>query len=71
MQQWWEQFQGDVRDDFQDEEAFYATQRAVRRADQRRHRAFAEEEINNPNSTLDDEDPMWDDLWTATTSDDE
>jgi hypothetical protein len=32
---------------------------------------FAEEEVDNPNTTLDDEDPRWDDLWTATTSNDE
>jgi hypothetical protein len=48
-------FLGDVWD----EEDFYATQRTERRADQRRHRAFAEEEIDNPNSMLDNEDPRW------------
>jgi hypothetical protein len=39
--------------------------------DRRRRRTFAEEVIDNPNSTLDDEDPRWDDLWTASASDDE
>jgi hypothetical protein len=28
-------------------------------------------EINNPNSTLEDEDLRWDDLWITTTYDDE
>jgi hypothetical protein len=54
---------GDVRD----EEDFYVAQREERRADRCHCRAFAEEEINNPNSTLNEEDPRWDDLWTATT----
>jgi hypothetical protein len=43
MQQWWEQFPDNVWD----EEDFYATQRAERRVDRRRRRAFAEEEIDN------------------------
>jgi hypothetical protein len=58
MQQWREQFPSDVRD----EEDFYAMQRAERRADRLHRWVFAEEEINNPNTTLDDEDPRWDDL---------
>jgi hypothetical protein len=40
-----------------------------RRADRRRCRAVAEEEIDNPNSMIDENDPMWDNLWTETTSD--
>jgi hypothetical protein len=36
--------------------------------DQRRRRAVAEEKIDNPNSTIDENDPIWDDLWTETTS---
>jgi hypothetical protein len=63
MQQWREQFPGDVRD----EEDFYATQRADRHCRQ----AFAERKIDNPNTTLDDEDLRWDNIWTSTTSEDE
>jgi hypothetical protein len=65
MQQRREQFPGNVRD----EEDFYAAQRE-RRADQRRRRPFIEE-VNNSNPTLDEEDPRWDDLWTAVPSDEE
>jgi hypothetical protein len=64
MWQWREQFPSDVCD----KEDFYATQRAERRADRRRGREFAEQEIDNPNTTLGDDDPRWDDVWTATTS---
>jgi hypothetical protein len=64
MWQWKEQFLSGVRD----EEDFYATQRAERRANRRRHRNFAERKINNPNTTLGDDDPRWDDVWTANTS---
>jgi hypothetical protein len=68
MQQWREQFPGDVRD----EDDFYATQREARRADRRRHRDFINAEVDKPgSSTLDDEDPRWDDMWTETTSDNE
>jgi hypothetical protein len=63
MQQWREQFPGDVRD----EEDFYAAQRA----DRRRRQAFAERKIDNPNTTLDDEELRWDNVWTSTTSEDE
>jgi hypothetical protein len=66
-QQWREQFSGDVRD----KEDLYAAHRKKRRANRRCHWAFAEEEIDNPNLTLDEEDPRWDDLWTAPTSDEE
>jgi hypothetical protein len=37
--------------------------------DRRCRRAVTEEEIDNPNSTVDENDPMWDDLWTETISD--
>jgi hypothetical protein len=37
--------------------------------DRHRCRAVTEEEIDNPNSTVDKNDPMWDDLLTETTSD--
>jgi hypothetical protein len=67
MEQWRQSFQGDARD----EEAFYAAQREERRACLRRYRAFAEEEVDNLNTTLSDKDPRWDDLWSETTSDDE
>jgi hypothetical protein len=66
MQQWREPFLSDVRG----EEEFYARHRTERRADRRCRRAFTEDEIDNPNSRLNDKDPRWDDLWTATTSDD-
>jgi hypothetical protein len=32
-------------------------QRAERRADQHHHQVFAEEEVDNPNTTLNEEDP--------------
>jgi hypothetical protein len=31
----------------------------------------AKKEVENPNMTLGEVDPRWDDLWTSTTSDDE
>jgi hypothetical protein len=65
MQQWREQFPGDV----QNEEAFFAAQREERRAGRRCRRAIAVEEIDNPYSTVDEHDLMWDDPWTETTSD--
>jgi hypothetical protein len=40
-------------------------------ADRHRNRAFAEEEVDNPNMMPSDEDPRWDDFWTETISDDE
>jgi hypothetical protein len=56
------QFSGDVRG----EEEFYAMQMVERRVDRRPRWAFTEEGIDNPNTTLDDEDPRWDNLWTTT-----
>jgi hypothetical protein len=52
-------------------EDFYEMKREERRADHRRHQEFAEQELENPNSTTDfDSDGlMWNDLWTETTSD--
>jgi hypothetical protein len=46
--------------------------REERRADRRRRREFAEQDLENPNSTayFDSDGPMWNDLWTETTSDD-
>jgi hypothetical protein len=41
-----ESFPGDVRD----EKEFYAMKREERRADRRRRREFAEQEVKNPNS---------------------
>jgi hypothetical protein len=70
MQQWREEFPGDVRD----EEAFFAMKREERRADRRRRREYAERELENPNTTEDFEDEdgqMFNDLWTETTSDDD
>jgi hypothetical protein len=59
--------------DVQDEEALYAAKRTVRRADHRWYREFAEQELENPNSpeNFDSDDPMWNDLWTKTTSNNE
>jgi hypothetical protein len=41
------------------------------RRDRRRCRAITEREIDNPNTTWGEDDDRWDDVWTATTSDDE
>jgi hypothetical protein len=69
MQQWCEEHPGDV----QDEEAFYATKREERRVYRRRYREFAQQELVDPflPETFDSDGPMWNDLWTETTSDDE
>jgi hypothetical protein len=68
MQQWCESFPSDVRD----EDEFYAMKRKERRADRRHRPEFAEQELENPNSTVDfDWDgTMWNYLWTETTSSD-
>jgi hypothetical protein len=68
MQQWHESFPGDVRN-----KEFYVMKRKERRADRCRRGEFAEQELENPNSTadFDSNGPMWNDLWTETTSDDE
>jgi hypothetical protein len=61
MRQWREQFLDKIRnEDFN----------TMQRADRCHRRAFAKQEVDNPNTTFDDEDPRWDDLWTTTTSDD-
>jgi hypothetical protein len=69
MQQWYKEQPGDI----QDEEAFYAAKREERRGDRRRHRQFAEQELENPFSpeTFDSDGPIWNDLWTESTSDDD
>jgi hypothetical protein len=69
MQQRREEHPGNI----QDEEAFYAAKREERRADHRHRREFAEQELENSFSsgTFDSDCPMWNDLWTETTSDDE
>jgi hypothetical protein len=69
MQQWRESFPGDVRD----EEEFFAMKREKRRADHCRRREFAEQELENPNTTedFDSDGPMWNDLWTGTIFDDD
>jgi hypothetical protein len=69
LQQWRESFPGGV----QDEEEFYAMKREKRRADHHRPREFAEQEVENLNSQvdLDLDGPIWNDLWTKTTSNDE
>jgi hypothetical protein len=69
MQQWRKEHPGDV----QDEDAFYAMKREERRTDRRRHREFAEQELENPFSpkNFDSDGPMRNDLWTETTDDDE
>jgi hypothetical protein len=69
MQQWRESFPGDVRD----EEEFFAMKREERIADRHRCRTFAEQELENPNTTeeFESDGPMWNDLWTETTSDDD
>jgi hypothetical protein len=69
MQQWRDSFPGNVRD----EEEFYAMKREERRADRRRCWEFAEQELENSNSTknFDSDGPMLNDLWTKTTSDDD
>jgi hypothetical protein len=48
--------------------------REERRADHRRCREYAEQELENPNTMEDFEDEdgqMFNDLWTKTTSDDD
>jgi uncharacterized protein YndB with AHSA1/START domain len=68
MQQWREEFPGDIRD----EEAFFTIKREERRANRHRRREHAEQELENPNTTEDFEDgQMFNDLWTETTSDDD
>jgi hypothetical protein len=69
MQQWRESFPRDVHD----EEEFFAIKREESRADRRRRWEFAEQELENPNTTedFDSDGPMWNDLWTGTTSDDD
>jgi hypothetical protein len=70
MQQWREEFPGDIRD----EEAFFAMKREERRVDRHRRREYAERELENPNTMEDFEDEdgkMFNDLWTETTSDDD
>jgi hypothetical protein len=67
MRRWREQFLSDVAD----EEVFFNEQRAQRRADRRHHREITELEFDNPNMTWGEDDDRWDDVWTATTSDDE
>jgi hypothetical protein len=64
MQLWRKEHLGDV----QDEEAFYAAKREERRADHHRRR-----ELENLFllETFYSDGPMWNDLWTETTSDDE
>jgi hypothetical protein len=56
------QFPGDVRD----EEEFYATQMVERRVTDVPIGRSPRRGINNPNTTLDDEDPRWGGLWTTT-----
>jgi hypothetical protein len=65
MQQWREEHPGDV----QDEEAFYAAKREERMAGRRRWE-FAEQELADPflPERFDSDVPMWNDLWTETTS---
>jgi hypothetical protein len=69
MQQWREEHPGDI----QDEEAFYAAKRVERRAERCHRREFAEQELADPFSpkTFDSDGPMWNNLWTETTSDDD
>jgi hypothetical protein len=69
MKQWRKSFPGDVRD----KEEFYAMKREERRVDHRRSLEFSEQELENPNSTVDFDSNglMWDDLWTEATSSDE
>jgi hypothetical protein len=69
MQQWREEHPGDI----QDEEAFYVAKREEGRADRRRRRELAEQELADPflPETFDSDGPMWHDLWTETTSDDD
>jgi hypothetical protein len=69
MQQWHESFPGDVCD----EEEFFTMKREERRADRRRRREYAEQVLENPNMTedFDSDEPMWNDLWIETTSDDD
>jgi hypothetical protein len=63
--------EGSVPERCHDEEVFFNKQRSCRRGDRRRRREIAEQEIDNPNTTWGEDDPRWDDVWTATTSDDE
>jgi hypothetical protein len=48
---------------------FFNKLKRQRRRDRRRRREIAEREIDNPNTTWGKDDPGWDDVWTATTSD--
>jgi hypothetical protein len=64
MRQWRAQFPSDVID----EVVFFNEQRT---RDRRCRREFSEREIDNLNTTWGEDDPRWDDVWTATTSDDE
>jgi hypothetical protein len=68
IHQWREEHLGDV----ENEEAFYTAKRAERRADHRRHREYAEQVLENPNSAknFNSDGLMWNGLWTETTSDD-
>jgi hypothetical protein len=62
-----------VLEDVQNKEEFYTMKREERRAGRRRRQEFVELELENPNLTanFDSDDPMWDDLWAETTSDNE
>jgi hypothetical protein len=54
--------------------AFFAMKREEIRTDRRRHREYAERELENPNTTEDFEDEdgkMFNNLWSETTSDDD
>jgi hypothetical protein len=64
-----ESFPGDIRD----EEEFFVMKREKRRADRRRRWEFAEQELENPNTTeeFDSDGLMWNDLWIEITSDDD
>jgi hypothetical protein len=60
MQLWGESSPGDVRD----EEEFFVMKREERRADRRCHREYAEQDLENPNTTedFDSDGPMWNNL---------
>jgi hypothetical protein len=55
IRQWTYQFPSDVIY----EEEFFAVQREQRRRDRRHRRVFAEREVENPNTTLCENDPRW------------
>jgi hypothetical protein len=70
MQQWREEFPGDIRD----EVAFFVMKREEIRTNRRRRREYAERELEKPNTTedLEDEDgQMFNNLRTETNSDDD